>query len=62
MPEITRSRSLKIHIWVNPTLLQAFEHLRSRLGFSRDGGIEHALSEYITKHKEDPDATTPHRR
>lgn len=61
MPEpVNRNRSMKLHVWVNPIIMRQFEELRIRLGYSRDGALERAMSEYITTHKEDADATTPH--
>lgn len=61
MPEpVNRIRSMKLHVWVNPKLMSQFENLRIRLGYSRDGALERAMSEYITAHKKDADATTPH--
>jgi hypothetical protein len=52
-----RIRSSKIHSWVNPEILQCFEELRVRLGFTRDGALERAIVEFIKKHKGAKDAT-----
>ena len=51
---------MKLHVWVNPKMMSQFENLRTRLGYFRDGALERAMSEYITAHKKDADATTPH--
>lgn len=51
-----RRRCRKVHIWVHPAVFDSFERLRLRLGFSRDGGFEHAMTEYVETHRGDTDA------
>jgi hypothetical protein len=48
-----RTRSTKVRFWVNPKVLQEFTSVNNKLGYSRDGGLEWALVDFIAKHKGD---------
>ena len=56
MADVVRKRDQKIHVWVEKQLLLKFDLLNHRLGRSRDGGIEHAVAEYVENHKGDKNA------
>lgn len=42
-----RIRSRKLHAWVKPDLMDEFEGLIEKEGYTRDGGVERALESLI---------------
>lgn len=46
---VDRTRSSKIHPWVSTELLGKFEKTRIPLGLTRDGAVEIAFTQFITK-------------
>lgn len=51
MTKPTRRRGCKLHPWVNKTVLEKFDEIVSRLGFTRDGAFELAMVAFIGKYK-----------
>ncbi len=53
MTGIRKTRTTKIHPWVDPKILRRFETVRIKHGYSRDGALEKAMQLFI-----DADALT----